>query len=1168
MNNNHHGLLPSPSISSLSSATSSLSSFSTQKVIDHVQAIYLYYSEKPNSLSFQAGDIIRVLLKLESGWWDGVNPQGQRGWFPSNYTTALAPALAPTQPLPPTPTNPNPLLHSRLSDYASNPQSTLDPNGNNGAQDAMALAGGASFSPAPAAAAAATLLPAFASSATQNHVLSLGAWVTGSPLQKPTDISQLSINLAENIPSGPFIDPAMTDYKYIEVTQDSIRLNPELNTTHWIPHAARSGKLYYYNSALKAYTSSLPFDLTTNKPSGLMSIHENPDDSLVCFLFLSSLFFLILSLFLTFQINLNGLAGKFSSLKTWSEVLDQLLLYENTLQFSLTTQKDNTSVTTTYDLLCSFITHITGLAGIAPGTTPSLASNSQVAKAYRLMVTSVAKLGVAIDMFKERDNLPLEGKTEATNSLVNVAVREVIALTSQTKTFISTYCQFAGIVGNPLDPSTLKDSEGKPTDLIPANPQNVLTLESFDATIPIDSEMVTVLDNQRTMVASILRQIFSLLEMKASSAVSSGNLNPDQFHNDRQQLFFSSVISLVSLVTNMSNLIESVDLSIFQNRSKTAETVSSLNSLFLLFDFLKLKQSLYDNLGAIMTAVQNNTFGNQHFMEILADAIKAIKISDQQSDSANNELKEEEIIKKCATELGSIIDSIVQHASALAQERLEILDLCGMSSTNSMDSVSSGSVSRRQTRINRTLSASSLATSTLSGNKEDVPYYLQLEYGHELVYDAKNHLRGGTLKALVERLTQHNTIHPTFNTAMLLTYQSFTTPQELFQELVARYNMRSPEGLTTEELAVWTDKKQKLVCLRVSNILRKWLDEFWYEDCSSKAIKILLSSMLAFAECLERDNSPGHEKITSLIEDMLTSQDGSVYGRRKLMMQNSQAPPPHSILPRNLKKMKIMDVDPLELARQLTVREFKIYEKIKPIECLNRRQRKAVVSRNSPTSAEEKRYIDMFIHNSTELTNWVGSVILKYADVKKRANAIKYFVTVAEHCRQCNNFSSMMAIISALYSATIHRMKRTWAAINSRTHDTLDNMNKIMNSTRNFRDYRDVLRSVTPPAIPFFGVYLSDLTLVEDGNPDNLQDNAKIINFSKRLKSAEIIRDIVQYQLHGYNYTAVPAVQVLLDQGFAKAPPLDAQYETSLSLEPRERANERMARLLAETGYL
>ena len=35
-------------------------------------------------LSFSAGQVIKLVSKHESGWWDG-ELDGQRGWFPSNF---------------------------------------------------------------------------------------------------------------------------------------------------------------------------------------------------------------------------------------------------------------------------------------------------------------------------------------------------------------------------------------------------------------------------------------------------------------------------------------------------------------------------------------------------------------------------------------------------------------------------------------------------------------------------------------------------------------------------------------------------------------------------------------------------------------------------------------------------------------------------------------------------------------------------------------------------------------------------------------------------------------------------------------------------------------------------------------------------------------------------
>lgn len=175
--------------------------------------------------------------------------------------------------------------------------------------------------------------------------------------------------------------------------------------------------------------------------------------------------------------------------------------------------------------------------------------------------------------------------------------------------------------------------------------------------------------------------------------------------------------------------------------------------------------------------------------------------------------------------------------------------------------------------------------------------------------------------------------------------------------------------------------------------------------------------MMNFTLELERQNSPGYKQIRNQIE-LKMKHDYSVHRR---IVQNTPAnPPPVPILPQSLKKIKFSDLDPLELARQLTLREFMLFEKITPFECLTRRQSRSKARNNT---LEGTPHIDVFIQNSNDLTNWVGAMILSYTDARKRSQAIKYFTNVAEYCRQYNNFSSMMAIISAISSATIHRLK-------------------------------------------------------------------------------------------------------------------------------------------------
>jgi son of sevenless-like protein len=50
----------------------------------------------------------------------------------------------------------------------------------------------------------------------------------------------------------------------------------------------------------------------------------------------------------------------------------------------------------------------------------------------------------------------------------------------------------------------------------------------------------------------------------------------------------------------------------------------------------------------------------------------------------------------------------------------------------------------------------------------------------------------------------------------------------------------------------------------------------------------------------------------------------------------AQGAPPPPIVPKTNKKLKLLDIEPLELARQLTIMESQLYQRIRPMECLQR----------------------------------------------------------------------------------------------------------------------------------------------------------------------------------------------------------------------------------------
>ncbi|KAI9840324.1 MAG: hypothetical protein M1837_001771 [Sclerophora amabilis] len=438
---------------------------------------------------------------------------------------------------------------------------------------------------------------------------------------------------------------------------------------------------------------------------------------------------------------------------------------------------------------------------------------------------------------------------------------------------------------------------------------------------------------------------------------------------------------------------------------------------------------------------------------------------------------------------------------------------------------------------------------------DEIPSFLKLDLEGEIAYDPKvdpPQIRGGTLAALVEQLTRHDKLDSPFNTTFLLTYRSFTTAAELFEMLVNRFSIQPPYGMDPEDYQTWVDRKQKIIRFRVVNILKSWFDNYWMEG-QDAASKELIRRVYSFAEqSLATGNTPGAQPLMAVLEQRLRGQDANA--KRLVVTSNSSVPAP--IMPRNMKRLKFLDIDVTEFARQLTIIESRLYGKIKPTECLNKTwQRKVLPDDGSEVAVNVKALI---LH-SNQLTNWVAEMILTQNDLKKRVVVIKHFVSVAEKCRALNNFSTLTSIISALGTAPVHRLKRTWDQVQPRTMALLEKMRALMGSTKNFGEYRESLHLANPPCIPFFGVYLTDLTFIEDGIQDTIK-KTNLINFAKRAKTAEVIRDIQQYQNVPYSLQPVPELQEYILSNMQSAGDVHEMYDRSLQVEPREREVDQIQR--------
>ncbi|OAQ28160.1 ras GEF [Linnemannia elongata AG-77] len=438
-------------------------------------------------------------------------------------------------------------------------------------------------------------------------------------------------------------------------------------------------------------------------------------------------------------------------------------------------------------------------------------------------------------------------------------------------------------------------------------------------------------------------------------------------------------------------------------------------------------------------------------------------------------------------------------------------------------------------------------------------WFLDYDYQtDDLVLNGDGQVKGGTLPALIERLTLHDGFDATFVATFLLTYRSFTNTKELFSLLFQRFTIQPPLGLNAEELEIWTEKKLTPIRLRVFNIMKSWLENYYLEDEEDDREALTMIKVFSESPAMMETMRFAALQLAKTVEKRQAS-DSSF---RKLVLNlTTQAPQP--ITPRNLKRIKFLELDPLEFARQLTIMEAAVYNKIRPVECLNK-----AWSSEDPVLAAKAVNIKKMIETSNLYANWINELVLSEKELKKRVLVIRHLVTIAERLRQMNDFSMLSNTVAALLQSPVHRLKRTWEQVPAKTMSTFMELQQLMSVNKNWVDYREELHSANPPCVPFVGMYLTDLVMIYDGNKDAMKQSNHLINFNKRIKTAEVIREIQQYQSVPYCLTTVPEIQQYIRRGMDGAKHVQDLHEMSLALEPRERGDEKIARMMAESGML
>ena len=423
-------------------------------------------------------------------------------------------------------------------------------------------------------------------------------------------------------------------------------------------------------------------------------------------------------------------------------------------------------------------------------------------------------------------------------------------------------------------------------------------------------------------------------------------------------------------------------------------------------------------------------------------------------------------------------------------------------------------------------------------------------------------MKGGTAEKLAERLVHQTAFDNQYQAAFLLTFRAFMAPNALLEVLIKKF--RTSDVVINASLA--GQSPQNAVHLRICKIIKTWIENYWFDfqnhedllakldgflneiDTSNPKLAALIRNALVRKQVSKEEPSPADKNIAT------SSRPKPIVPKYLLKKYTSDERSPSSpgawssfsfSKPAESEsddfKVKFFDLDPLEIARQLTLIEYHLFTAVKPTEFLDQAWMKDDRETRAPNICQMTKW-------SNHVTYWVVSEIASAQEsVKQRAGVYERFIAVAHHLEKLNNFNGVKEILAALQSSAIYRLKKTQDAVSAKYAKLYEGLTKLTSIEFNFKTLRSKVHAADPPLIPFPGIYQSDLVFMDTCNKSKLENG--LINFMKYQKIASYILELQVYQQTPYNLEYVSEISDYI-RSFRILSEEEA-YSASLTCEPR-----------------
>ncbi|KAF5401060.1 putative ras GTP exchange factor son of sevenless, partial [Paragonimus heterotremus] len=464
-------------------------------------------------------------------------------------------------------------------------------------------------------------------------------------------------------------------------------------------------------------------------------------------------------------------------------------------------------------------------------------------------------------------------------------------------------------------------------------------------------------------------------------------------------------------------------------------------------------------------------------------------------------------------------------------------------------------------------------------------------------------IRAATMLKLIERMTYHAYFDSKTVGVFLMTYRRYIQPLTLLELLIDRFNVPEPDFAEAAEqasvasgeidspitIAVRLEKRfrsmyKRRVQYRVLNFLIKWVKDPSFYKLDILPNQALRERLWRFLDSVDARN----------LANNVANIRKSLRGDRIRLRQTIEQLPPEPLdlgLVTCPEDVKLANVHPLELARQITLHEWELYSRIEFWE---------VNGQEKVKGPNLQASLDF----SNKIKWWLVYSIMMADHFDDRLVMMQRVADLAILFEQMNNLQGFQEARAALLSSPVFRLRYTYEALISKgkSHhrtffEALRRAVETDDGDTYVADYERKLREVNPPGLPFIAVggktHLIHLELKHsdwitvpnstmtapssDGTWTDEQGTVSLVNFWKCHQLADLVEYYLSFQHTPYNFVSNEHIRTFLqtfdplktagvadEHGFD-----DLMHEKSLQFQPKPPAepvvvNERQLTLVEQ----